>query len=49
MRGGGAAAVGGADGAPPETAGLPHFAGPGAMVAAALAAAELALAAFLFL
>ncbi len=49
VRGGGAAAVGGADGAPPETAGLPHCAGPGAMVAAALAAAELALAALLFL
>ncbi len=47
--GGGAADVCGADGAPPETAGPPHCARPGAVVAAALAAAELVLAAFLFL
>ncbi len=40
---------GGADGAPPETAGPPHCARPGAVVAAALAAAELVLAALLFL
>jgi hypothetical protein len=49
VRGGGAAAVGGADGASPETAGPPHCARPGAVVAAALAAAELVLAALLFL
>ncbi len=43
-RGGGAAAVGGADVAPDsETAGLTHWVGPGAVVAAAVAAAELVL------
>jgi hypothetical protein len=44
----GAAAVGGADDAHPETAGRTHLARPGAVVAAAVAAAELVLAAFIF-